>query len=245
MAEPPQKRPDPLDEPIDILSPTSAPDEPWDDDEPPASALDDMPQATTLPPEEPAGDEPDASDLPPLDLTAGSDWPDDADSAEPELAASDLSWADAPEKPPPEAQGWHEEGDRPELLGSGEESEEPWVADAALAGDDFWAGLEDERLWTMGATEQASLPMLGIDAVLARPSTLSAHTVLHTPDSALVAMGEIDTPVRIGPVAVAIRLRVVSAESAELIVGQDVLAGHFVVDVRQDNVLRGRAPESG
>jgi hypothetical protein len=159
---------------------------------------------------------------------------------EPEPVGDDLSWADTagqeqdaptawPEPPPageetPLGDGWPEE--RPD-----EES--------------VWAGLEDERILSIGAEEWASLSELGLHAIRARASTLHRQTVLRTPSEALAALGEAETCVRLGPVEVSVLVSVVLSESEELLVGQDILAGRFLVDVQQRELLGSRVEESG
>ena len=211
----PDKPRDPLDEPDDLL----ADDEPTDSvaqPEPPPSVIE-------VPPEPPsfdweAGEEPEASDI---DLV-----PEDTDTVpmepdEPEPEASDLYWVavdEAEEEP-----GWQpiEEGSGTTDWPGEEEDEieeEDWAAlevpESVLHSDRLLVGLE----------ENASLPELGLDAVIARMETGLLCSVL---------LGEeappITTTLRIGAVELTVTLQRESG-TVGLRLGQDVLAGRFIID---------------
>lgn len=245
MADRPPKQPDPLDDPIDILPPHGDVDVlDWVDDDDVAIGDDPLDEDDLLlsqadAPLPPASAEPPASPLPepPRRPAPDASWPDG-----PEPEGDDLSWTEAGDDDLPE-QAWPAAEEAAPATGTDDEGD--WVPDEPPPDDALWIGLEDERLVTIGVEERASLPALRRMDLRARPSTLHARSVLRTTDEALVAMGEITTPVHLGGAVVSVTLAVVAASVEELIVARDVLAGRFLVDAGRRDLLGGRDGESG
>lgn len=241
MAERSPKTPDSLDEPIDVLQKPSGGDEldSWGEDvlDSDGSPLDEPNPRVGPEPLPAVSPEPAGSDLSELQPAAepAAEW-----AEEPEPVGDDLSWADTVEQEQNLPASW------PETPPSGEETPlgDDWPEEHP-ADDSLWIGLEDERLLSIGSEEWATLEELGLQSVRARASTLHRQTVLRTPRESLAALGEAETLVRLGPIAVSVVLSVVLSESEELLIGQDILAGRFLVDVRRRELLGTRAEELG
>lgn len=219
----PDKPRDPLDELDDLL----ADDEPTDSvplPEPAPTPIEESPEQAPFVWE---GDEaePPASDIEVLDEEVASELDDGAD----EPPGDDLYWADIDEEAGEEGQ-WHAPDEEPAVL--------DWpVEDEERIDDEDWADLEESRRMLpggrllVGLEERADLPELELAGVSAIMDTGRTGSVLGGGADA-----SISTTVCIGAVVLTLLLERVDGP-AVLRLGQDAIAGRFVVDPAQRMVL--------
>ncbi len=220
----PDKPRDPLDELDDLL----ADDEPTDSappPEPPPTSIEDSPEPESFVWE---GDEaePAPSDIEVLDEDAAPELGSEPDD---EPHGDDLYWADIDEEAAEEGQ-WHAPDEEPAVL--------DWpIEDEERIDDEDWADLEESRRMLpggrllVGLEERADLPELELSGV---------SVIMDTGRTGSVLGGGADAPtsttVCIGAVVLTLLLERVDGP-AVLRLGQDAIAGRFVVDPAQRMVL--------
>ncbi|MFT5682368.1 MAG: hypothetical protein ACI8RZ_003286 [Myxococcota bacterium] len=220
----PDKPRDPLDEPDDLL----ADDEPTDSaplPEPPPSPIDEPPEPPSFVWEGP-DDEPVPSEIEVLEDDDGVPEVDAESDTEP--PGDDLYWAEVDEDAVEEA-AWHEV-EEPTVL--------DWpIDDEEQVEDEDWADLEESRRLLpvgrllVGLEERAALPDLGLAEVSVIMDTGRTGSVLGGG-----AAAPISTTVCIGTSVLTLLLERVDGP-AVLRLGQDAIAGRFVVDPAQRMVL--------
>lgn len=156
------------------------------------------------------------------------DWPEEE---EPEGDA--LSWAVLEDDTNP-ADAW--------LDVVPEDEPSDWSdVDVASVTADAWDDWGAEPLPRIGWQEQAALPALNRASVPTAVSTQLAHSVLHTPDPALHGIGDVSVELLLVGQRMTVSLQVVPAAEERLVIGRDILAGRFVVDVALSGASSGQS----